>query len=425
MYNIQVVNGRRSVLISCVQRPFVAEGPPMRTRAGSWRTLLLVLFPIELLASGFVADEARPWRLDPIDVGGVVSASCQCACDSIGDGQTGSMPGMVTAACSCGHISVRGDLALSDEQIDLGSVVRFDPPDTCGCPMGSFFYWVGPDTVPIATVRVVREDGDGPTGRLTGHFSGWGGFHYAICDTTGVHPFLVSCSSPAGFDTSLAEVENGAEVRVGTQALASGTYETEWGSLDLSFDVQLRLLDSSAGACCRVGGLCEVTTQAECADSSTWQGASTSCSPDPCFEPLGACCAIDGTCSIAPAGACGSPAEWHGPGTICGPETCLTAGVEGNLRSGSLVLRASPIPFGNHLSLEFAGPARAGADLRIVDVSGRQVRHVWAGQMDGRPATITWNGRDDAGRQVAPGVYLVRLEAGSESVVCRLVKTTE
>ena len=39
------------------------------------------------------------------------------------------------------------------------------------------------------------------------------------------------------------------------------------------------------GACCAQDGTCMVTTQANCASPSTWQGKDTSCSPNPCTQP--------------------------------------------------------------------------------------------------------------------------------------------
>jgi len=51
------------------------------------------------------------------------------------------------------------------------------------------------------------------------------------------------------------------------------------------------------GACC-TGTSCQLVTEAQC-DSlgGAFGGAGTSCSPNPCFDPLGACCANNGSCS--------------------------------------------------------------------------------------------------------------------------------
>lgn len=49
--------------------------------------------------------------------------------------------------------------------------------------------------------------------------------------------------------------------------------------------------------------------------------------------------------------------------------------------------------------------------LRIYDVSGRLVRTLVEGPQEAGQKTVTWNGRDDRGRNVASGVYFYRLQA--------------
>jgi subtilisin family serine protease len=96
------------------------------------------------------------------------------------------------------------------------------------------------------------------------------------------------------------------------------------------------------------------------------------------------------------------------------------------------VLRApDPNPARNALSLRFFIPPTAGGgDYRIdvVDVAGRLVREVEAGPFapGGGERVTPWNLTDNAGRQVAAGVYLVRFgyrleEGGSKSLVRRVV----
>lgn len=52
------------------------------------------------------------------------------------------------------------------------------------------------------------------------------------------------------------------------------------------------------GACCFSNGSCQTKLQSECISlGGTWQGDGTSCSPNPCPQPMGACCRLDGSCS--------------------------------------------------------------------------------------------------------------------------------
>jgi len=84
-----------------------------------------------------------------------------------------------------------------------------------------------------------------------------------------------------------------------------------------------------------------------------------------------------------------------------------------------------PNPFNPQTTIAFELPNEQAVSLRIFDVSGRLVRELVDGEIyaQGR-SEVTWNGRDDDGRQVAAGVYFYRLDAGefSESKPMALVK---
>jgi flagellar hook assembly protein FlgD len=49
--------------------------------------------------------------------------------------------------------------------------------------------------------------------------------------------------------------------------------------------------------------------------------------------------------------------------------------------------------------------------LVIYDLRGREVRRLVDGELPFGSHTVTWPGTDDAGRRVASGVYLFRLDA--------------
>ena len=55
-------------------------------------------------------------------------------------------------------------------------------------------------------------------------------------------------------------------------------------------------------------------------------------------------------------------------------------------------------------------------------MTGRLVRTAWSGRLNGRAFTVTWDGRDDSGREAATGIYMVRLESESGNAIGRLVK---
>jgi parallel beta-helix repeat protein len=93
--------------------------------------------------------------------------------------------------------------------------------------------------------------------------------------------------------------------------------------------------------------------------------------------------------------------------------------------AGPGLLRLSPNypnPFNPTTRIEIEVP-QAGSDLRleIYDVAGRHVKTVAVGQFPGGTHQFRWDGRDDAGRQVASGVYLLRLSAPGRHITRKLV----
>ena len=60
------------------------------------------------------------------------------------------------------------------------------------------------------------------------------------------------------------------------------------------------------------------------------------------------------------------------------------------------------------------------ATVAIYDVRGRRVRRLFERTLSPGPNTSHWDGTDDAGRAVPPGIYLVRITAGSKSATQKL-----
>ena len=69
-----------------------------------------------------------------------------------------------------------------------------------------------------------------------------------------------------------------------------------------------------------------------------------------------------------------------------------------------------PNPFNPTTVIRVMVPASGGhAVLAVYDVAGRRVRTLLAGRLSAGEHRVSWNGRDDAGRRVASGVYFYRL----------------
>jgi hypothetical protein len=82
---------------------------------------------------------------------------------------------------------------------------------------------------------------------------------------------------------------------------------------------------------------------------------------------------------------------------------------------------SSPNPFRGRTAFRF-GLARAGdVRLELYDVSGRRVRTLVSGTLPAGEHTRAWDGRDERGGAVRPGVYFVRLVTPSRTFNSRLV----
>ena len=80
-----------------------------------------------------------------------------------------------------------------------------------------------------------------------------------------------------------------------------------------------------------------------------------------------------------------------------------------------------PNPFNSQTSISFA--LRQSQDVEVVmyDVVGQQIRMLAAGSYPAGNHLIQWNGRDDAGRPVASGVYLYCLRTGTRELARKLI----
>jgi hypothetical protein len=71
--------------------------------------------------------------------------------------------------------------------------------------------------------------------------------------------------------------------------------------------------------------------------------------------------------------------------------------------------------------IRFELPRRHHATLRIFDPSGRLVRVVFEAMLEAGAHNASWDGRDDRGDAVAPGIYFYRLDAGDFSQSRKLI----
>ncbi len=84
---------------------------------------------------------------------------------------------------------------------------------------------------------------------------------------------------------------------------------------------------------------------------------------------------------------------------------------------------ASPNPFRSRVALSFDLPEeRAEVRLMIYDVAGRRVRTLVSEPRRPGRHLVVWNGRTEDGLSCRPGVYFVRLTAGADRALRKLIK---
>ena len=68
-----------------------------------------------------------------------------------------------------------------------------------------------------------------------------------------------------------------------------------------------------------------------------------------------------------------------------------------------------PNPARTHVAIRYSLATEGPVTLRVHDLTGRVVRTLCASSMKRGEYSITWNGTDDRGRELARGVYFCRL----------------
>lgn len=100
-----------------------------------------------------------------------------------------------------------------------------------------------------------------------------------------------------------------------------------------------------------------------------------------------------------------------------------TTGVEPDGAARRPELRPLSNPFGHATRLRFSIASRSTVVLRVHDASGRVVRTLVSGAAyEAGTHEVTWDGTDDAGRNVGAGLFFMRLGTAFGDAVARVVK---
>jgi len=96
------------------------------------------------------------------------------------------------------------------------------------------------------------------------------------------------------------------------------------------------------------------------------------------------------------------------------------AGGDPTLTRAAVAAGPNPLVGGAETTIRYRLPAAAQPTLDIIDPSGRRLRRITSAAQAAH-GTLQWDGRDDDGRRVAPGLYLLRLSGAGETATGKLI----
>mgnify|MGYP000847463654 FL=1 len=117
--------------------------------------------------------------------------------------------------------------------------------------------------------------------------------------------------------------------------------------------------------------------------------------------------------------ACGLVNGYNESATVSLQSVTLTGTANPNPDSQSpampYLVSCSPNPFNPSTSISFSLPEAGITSICVYDLKGRKTATLQNGFMSAGKHSIIWNGKDSTSRDVASGVYILRLEAGGKS----------
>jgi hypothetical protein len=95
---------------------------------------------------------------------------------------------------------------------------------------------------------------------------------------------------------------------------------------------------------------------------------------------------------------------------------------EGVISSRLMLGQNAPNPFSSNTVIVFEAPRRERAVVRVFDPAGRLVRTLLDGTVEAGPRKLTWDGRDNGGRQAASGTYFYEVAVGGERQTRKMIR---
>lgn len=102
-----------------------------------------------------------------------------------------------------------------------------------------------------------------------------------------------------------------------------------------------------------------------------------------------------------------------------------TVGVEIDdppMQESTITLTNYPNPFKINTIINFSIKEHGFVELKIYDIKGRLIKQVINQKLEGGEYDVTWNGKDDKGKDVYAGMYFIYMRIGKTNHVKKMVK---
>jgi hypothetical protein len=92
-----------------------------------------------------------------------------------------------------------------------------------------------------------------------------------------------------------------------------------------------------------------------------------------------------------------------------------------SIRTAMLKVTCSPNPFNSSTRFSFSSGPEEPCRVRVFTLQGRQVRTIATSSRAGGVRQVVWDGRDQRGRRLPPGMYAFRVEAGGRTASGKVI----
>lgn len=92
-----------------------------------------------------------------------------------------------------------------------------------------------------------------------------------------------------------------------------------------------------------------------------------------------------------------------------------------NLGANNLEIYPNPFVATTNIQWNSLSPSKIA--IKIYDQSGRLVRWLLKAQNTSNCSSVGWDGKDNYGKVINPGIYFVRFSAGASAITKTIIKT--